>query len=42
MIEVIEIDAADREIAQLFDRGRPLDVREHRRLRLEGKRNETR
>ena len=41
MLNVIEIDAADREIAELFESGRPWDVGERRALWLEGKRNKT-
>ena len=41
MIDVIEINSADGEVAQLLDRRSALDVSEHGRLRLESKWNET-
>src|SRR6266446_2589818 len=40
MIDVIEIDAADSEIAKLLKRGSRFDVRKHRGLRFERERNE--
>src|SRR4030095_5485855 len=39
MLNVIEIDAADREVAELFESGCPWDVGEGRALWLEGERN---
>ena len=40
MVDVIEINAADRQIAKLLKRGRGLHVREDSCLRFESKRNE--
>src|SRR6266480_4815438 len=40
MIDVIEINAADSQIAELLKRGRGFHVREDSRLRFESKRNE--
>ena len=39
MFNVIEIDAADREVAKLIESGRPWDAGERRALGLEGERN---
>ena len=41
MIDVIQIDPAEREIAQLFNRRGAFDMSEHGRLRFKRKRNET-
>src|SRR5205807_9350311 len=41
MVDVIQINSADRQVAKLLDRRRALDVREHSRLRLESKGNES-
>jgi len=40
MVDVIEINAADSQIAELLKRGRGFHVREDSRLRFESKRNE--
>src|SRR5437899_13100498 len=40
MVDVIEINAADRQIAELLKRGRGFHVREDSCLRFESKRNE--
>ena len=41
MVDVIQINAADGEIAKLLKRGNAFYVREHCSLRLEGKRNKS-
>ncbi len=41
MIEVIQINATDREVAQLLDRRGRFHVRENGRLRFEGKRDKS-
>src|SRR5205807_3503824 len=41
MIDVIQVDPAEREIAQLFNRRGAFDMSEHGRLRFESEWNET-
>src|SRR4051812_17916078 len=41
MIKVIEINPANGEVPQLFDSGSRFDMREDRRLRLKGERDES-
>src|SRR5882724_10450369 len=41
MVDVIQVNAANGEIAKLLKCGNAFYVREHRSLRLEGKRNKT-